>query len=236
MVDYLQLLRNNDKVELKLYLNSHSVNEEIDGQSLLYLAAYLNNIEFSQILLNRGANANFKDKANRSVLSICCYFGFYDIAKLLLENEAAIDASCMERAYFGWDGNIQLEILSLLREMGWINLYLDDLRDCPEGFLLAKTVDEAISIIENNNVHFLSIDHDLGEDNEGNLLATGYDLVKYVCEKGLRPANKIFLHTDNVVGRENMYQTLLAAQKRGFIAQDIEIYQYPFIENKYSEG
>ncbi len=26
---------------------------------------------------------------------------------------------------------------------------------------------------------------------------------------------KIYIHTDNVVGRENMYQTLLGAQRRG---------------------
>ncbi len=47
---------------------------------------------------------------------------------------------------------------------------------------------------------------DLGEDLQDNLLPTGYDLVKYICEKGLR-ANKIYLHTDNPVGREKMYQT-----------------------------
>ncbi|EGQ26369.1 hypothetical protein HMPREF9372_1649 [Sporosarcina newyorkensis 2681] len=38
-------------------------------------------------------------------------------------------------------------------------------------------------------------------------MPTGYDLVKYIFEKGLR-ANKIYLHTDNPVDRENMYHTL----------------------------
>ncbi|WP_411682462.1 cyclic-phosphate processing receiver domain-containing protein [Clostridium thailandense] len=115
-----------------------------------------------------------------------------------------------------------------------INLYLDDLRDVPEGFVIARTVEEAIYYLENFNINILSLDHDLGEEENGNLLPTGYDLVKYICENGLR-ANKIYIHTDNPVGRENMYQTLLAAQKRGFIDKDIRIYNYPYIKNKYSE-
>ncbi|KGR75221.1 cyclic-phosphate processing receiver domain-containing protein [Ureibacillus sinduriensis] len=114
-----------------------------------------------------------------------------------------------------------------------INLYVDDLRDCPLGYTIARNMEEAIYYIENYNVHILSLDHDLGEDNKGTLLPTGYDLVKYICEKGLR-ANKIYLHTDNGVGRENMYQTLKAAQRRGFIDQDIEIYHYSITSNKYS--
>ncbi len=31
-----------------------------------------------------------------------------------------------------------------------------------------------------------------------------------------------------------MYETLLAAQRRGFINEDIEIYYYPVTVNKYS--
>ena len=114
-----------------------------------------------------------------------------------------------------------------------INLYVDDLRDCPDGYIVARNFKEAIRYLENFNVHILSLDHDLGEDENGNILSTGYDLVKYICEKGLR-ADKIYLHTDNVVGRENMYQTLKAAQRRGFIENDIEIYHYSITPNKYS--
>lgn len=114
-----------------------------------------------------------------------------------------------------------------------INLYVDDLRDCPIGFVVARTFQEAIHLLENHKVDVLSLDHDLGEDLKGNLLPTGYDLVKYICENGLR-ANKIYIHTDNPVGRENMYQTLKASQRRGFISEEIEIYHYPITKNKYS--
>lgn len=115
-----------------------------------------------------------------------------------------------------------------------INLYLDDIRECPSGFAIARTVEEAIYYLENFQVLILSLDHDLGMDKSGNLLPSGYDLVKCICEKGLR-ADQIYIHTDNVVGRENMFQTLLAAQRRGFIDKDIQIYNYPYVQNKYVE-
>ncbi|QWU14355.1 hypothetical protein SAMN04487895_101658 [Paenibacillus sophorae] len=114
-----------------------------------------------------------------------------------------------------------------------INLYVDDLRDCPEGFILARTYEEAIAIIESQDVNILTLDHDLGEDEHGHELPNGYDLVKYFCEYGLK-VDKIYLHTDNPVGRANMYETLLAAQRRGFIHEDIEIYYYPITKNVYS--
>ncbi|MCH1959928.1 cyclic-phosphate processing receiver domain-containing protein [Romboutsia hominis] len=63
-----------------------------------------------------------------------------------------------------------------------INIYLDDLRLCPKGFVIARTYEEAVSLLENHSVNILSLDHDLGEDENGNLLKTGYDLVKYICE------------------------------------------------------
>ncbi|XOS94505.1 cyclic-phosphate processing receiver domain-containing protein [Brevibacillus laterosporus] len=86
---------------------------------------------------------------------------------------------------------------------------------------------------KNYEIHILSLDHDLGADENGNLLKTGYDLVKYICENGLR-ADKIYLHTDNGVGRENMYHTLIGARRRGFIDYDIEIYHYSITKNKYT--
>ncbi|MEC4565409.1 cyclic-phosphate processing receiver domain-containing protein [Paenibacillus sp. CMAA1739] len=114
-----------------------------------------------------------------------------------------------------------------------IDLYVDDLRDCPEGFVVARTYYEAIRILEHRNVGILTLDHDLGEDVFGNEMPNGYDLVKYFCEHGLK-ADKIYIHTDNPVGRQNMYETLLAAQRRGFIGDDIEIYHYPITVNRYS--
>lgn len=114
-----------------------------------------------------------------------------------------------------------------------INVYLDDLRDCPEGFVLAKNVEELTQLFEQNEVGILSLDHDLGVKEDGTLLPTGYDFVKYFCEYGLS-CEKIYLHTDNTVGKENMESVLKASQKRGFISADIEVFPYPLVPNKYS--
>ncbi|PEA18105.1 hypothetical protein CN930_12825 [Bacillus cereus] len=83
---------------------------------------------------------------------------------------------------------------------------MDDLRECPEGFVVARTMEEAIVYLKEYDVKILSLDHDVGDDKEGNLLMMGYDLVKFICENGIRA----YLHSDNGIGRENMYQTLKA--------------------------
>lgn len=50
-----------------------------------------------------------------------------------------------------------------------------------------------------------------------------------------KEGHTIILHTDNSVGRDNMYYTLLGAQRRGFIDDNIEIYNYSIAQNKYSD-
>lgn len=113
-----------------------------------------------------------------------------------------------------------------------INVYLDDLRLCPEGFVIARTYEAAVELLENNKIGILSLDHDLGEDADGNLLKTGYDLVKYICENDC-DIEKIYIHTDNAVGRENMLETLKGAIRRGFITREIELFRYPLVPNRY---
>ncbi|UYB50111.1 hypothetical protein OCI51_25985 (plasmid) [Lysinibacillus capsici] len=114
-----------------------------------------------------------------------------------------------------------------------INVYLDELRDCPNDFILAKNINELQTLITTHDIGILSLDHDLGTDASGQLLPTGYDFVKWFCEEGLF-VEQLYLHTDNVVGKENMYSLLKAAQRRGFISQAIEVYPRPFTPNKYS--
>lgn len=116
-----------------------------------------------------------------------------------------------------------------------IKLYVDDLRDCPEGYTLAKTVEEALYYLRNYKVDVLSLDHDLGEDEQHNLLPNGNHLVRTICEEGL-VVNKIYIHTHNPVGRENMFESLKAAQRRGFIKDTIEIYNYSITNDKYTQN
>lgn len=103
-----------------------------------------------------------------------------------------------------------------------INLFLDDLRTPLDGFVLVKNIEDALEYIRNNNIGILSLDHDLGIDEHGDLLQTGYDLVKIFCQEGCY-VDEVRFHTSNPVGRDNMYKTLIAAKDRGFISQGIKI-------------
>lgn len=84
-----------------------------------------------------------------------------------------------------------------------IHVYLDDLRPCPKGFVLARNTDECIQLLKHENIHILSLDHDLGWGQP-----TGYDLVKYMTEHQLY-AKEIYLHTSSLSGKVNMYERLL---------------------------
>lgn len=114
-----------------------------------------------------------------------------------------------------------------------INLYLDDVRDCPEGFAIARTVEDAIQLFEKHHIHILSLDNDMGKRADGSLHLEGKDLVNHICEHGLR-ADKIYIHSDNSVERGYMHRGLLAARRRGLIDEDIEIYHYPIVPNRYT--
>lgn len=83
-----------------------------------------------------------------------------------------------------------------------INLYLDDIRQCPAGFTLARTYDEAILMLATCDIAVLSLDHDLGADRNG------YDVAKWIVEHNRWP-RVIRFHTANPVGRFNMRQLLV---------------------------
>jgi len=119
-----------------------------------------------------------------------------------------------------------------------INLYVDDLRDIPKEFRGARTYNEAILFLKNYPINILSLDHDLGEDWEGDLLPTGDDVVKWIIEYGAIKSpliiNRIYLHTDNPVGRDRMYKALIRAQERGFIHSRTKIHHYSITNNTYT--
>ncbi|MER2192461.1 MAG: cyclic-phosphate processing receiver domain-containing protein [Solibacillus sp.] len=75
-----------------------------------------------------------------------------------------------------------------------------------------------MEIFKEHSTSILPLDYDLGLDENGK--ETGYDFVKWICEFG-RYVEKIYLHTDNTVGHDNMFAVLKASQKRGFISDEI---------------
>lgn len=86
-----------------------------------------------------------------------------------------------------------------------MKIYLDDERNSPEGWVRTYTVEETISLIENNlgKVTHVSLDNDLGED-----LLQGYKVLDYLEEKvyfdSEYPMPHVQVHSANPVRRDYM--------------------------------
>jgi hypothetical protein len=85
-----------------------------------------------------------------------------------------------------------------------IKLWLDDLRTPPDGWVWAKTVDEAIDLFNDHVVTDASLDNDLGTDAEGNPLSEGRHLALWMAENDHWPTNTIAVHSANPVGVDYM--------------------------------
>jgi len=91
-------------------------------------------------------------------------------------------------------------------------LYIDDIREPKtEGFTVARTMEEAVDLIHKNGMpSYISFDHDLGIDENGALLPTGYDFAKWIVKADMDgsiiiPENFTFqVHSDNPPGKANI--------------------------------
>lgn len=82
-----------------------------------------------------------------------------------------------------------------------MKLFLDDLRNAPNGYTLVRTYEECISLLSANEIEILSLDHDLGTHK------TGYDICLWLVENEIYP-KQILIHSANPVGQKNMIQLL----------------------------
>jgi len=97
-----------------------------------------------------------------------------------------------------------------------MTMYLDDIRIPAEAFdFIVRSYDEAVQIIEDYGMpNYISFDHDLGVDEKGVLLKSGYDLAKWIIESDLDksikiPSNFYFnVHSQNPVGKKNILSLL----------------------------
>lgn len=90
-----------------------------------------------------------------------------------------------------------------------MNVFLDDYRPCPRGFVHAKNAEECIALLKLGGVELLSLDHDLGWGQQ-----TGVDVVMQIVSGGLF-ARDIYLHTSSPTGRMNMYRMLVEYGRAG---------------------
>lgn len=97
-----------------------------------------------------------------------------------------------------------------------MKLYLDDVRETPEGFdARAYTAQEAIAYLETGKVSLISFDHDLGAPENG----TGYDVAKWIEEQAHMNSSFFvpfyIIHSANPVGRENILNAMKSAVRVG---------------------
>jgi hypothetical protein len=91
-------------------------------------------------------------------------------------------------------------------------VWLDDERQMPDDFdIHIKTADELIDLIRQNQVKFISFDHDLGEPIDKN----GYSVAKVIEQlafEGIQPP-EWQIHSANSVGRMNIRKAMESAEK-----------------------
>ncbi len=100
-----------------------------------------------------------------------------------------------------------------------MKLYLDDVRDTPQGFdLRAYTAVEAIDMLKTGTVTFISFDHDLGPVEAG----TGYDVAKWIEEQALTHAIQFVpdyhVHSANPVGATNIHNAMHSAMRLRYLS------------------
>ncbi len=87
-----------------------------------------------------------------------------------------------------------------------MKLYLDDIREAPEGYIDVQSVNQAISEIKKygDEIELLDLDHDLGDfaKDGGDAIC----LLDWCVEHQFFP--KVILHTANPVGRANMLRLI----------------------------
>ncbi len=81
------------------------------------------------------------------------------------------------------------------------DLWLDDERPAPDGWVHVKSVLEAVGYCTQYAVNNMSLDHDLGEDQQ-----TGYDFLRWLYVNEIKPHGRIEVHSQNPVGKKQMEQ------------------------------
>lgn len=96
-----------------------------------------------------------------------------------------------------------------------IKLFVDDLRVAPEGWVLARTITEAVRILANFNVELVSLDHDIVYVDErgaftGKVAAENYTPVAYFIREmpTERLPQTIYIHTANPDGARSLFSIL----------------------------
>ncbi|WP_123041426.1 cyclic-phosphate processing receiver domain-containing protein [Cohnella candidum] len=89
------------------------------------------------------------------------------------------------------------------------NLFLDDKRVAPDGYVLVKSVRQCIEYLERNAVARLSLDYNLGKNKP-----KGYRVALYMVRRKKFPPH-ITIHSNSPRGRMKMYRLLARHKPKG---------------------
>ena len=96
-----------------------------------------------------------------------------------------------------------------------MKIFLDDVRETPEGYVRCYWPQEVIELLKTNQVTELSLDHDLGDDSIG----TGYDVLTWLEEQVLchsfTPPPVIKVHSANPVAKQRMLAAIQSILNQG---------------------
>lgn len=98
-----------------------------------------------------------------------------------------------------------------------MKVWLDDVREAPEGWIHVRTPEEVIDLLRTGTVKELSLDHDLGLASD-EAERTGYDVLRWLEEAVATgawpfPLPEIRVHSANPVGWRRMEQAISSIQR-----------------------
>lgn len=96
-----------------------------------------------------------------------------------------------------------------------MKLFIDDVRKCPDGWILCTTAEQAIDLIwtDGDYIDEVSFDHDLGEGKSGYDVACFIESLIFHGRLIKIPRWKI--HSANPVGRSNIEKVMRSAERIG---------------------
>ncbi len=89
-----------------------------------------------------------------------------------------------------------------------MKLYVDDLRSPPLGWLLARTVKEALAVLDVGGVEEVSLDYFIGNGEGGNFLPVAYFIAQ--MPEARRP-RRVRIHTASDAGASVLSRALAGA-------------------------
>jgi len=95
-----------------------------------------------------------------------------------------------------------------------IHVFLDDLRPCPKGFVVARTAEECVTLLMECDVGVLSLDYELGPDSPN-----GMAVVESMIVHGRFP-REVYVHSSSPMGKARMLKALRDAAPPGTVVHD----------------